>query len=81
MNSFTVLVPTLLGKTEFRFQKIMTVHAVKYQVTATDKEGKTCSFVMEAKEGYWSIVNAPKPTDWILEVEDELAAAIQRNKE
>jgi hypothetical protein len=34
---------------------------------------------MQAREGKWQIINAPKVPDWIIAVEKQLEGAIYRN--
>jgi hypothetical protein len=63
-------------KPEFFFNRIYTVAGVRYHVSVIDTERKSWFFNMQARNGKWQIINAPKVPDWIINVEMQLEEAI-----
>ena len=78
MMDFRTQVETAAGLVVFSFVRIYTSRGVIYFVSATGKEIRH-HFHMQERAGTWRIVPAPKPPDWILQYEEQLAQAIKEN--
>jgi hypothetical protein len=66
------------GKLVFNFTRIYTVQESFFFVSVFGRATHHV-FHIEKNEGVWKIVSAPKPADWIIEVEEELGTAIEKN--
>lgn len=64
---------------EFFFNPIYTVNGVSYHVSVLDKNKQSVFFTMQEKNSSWKILNAPKPPEWVLGVEQKLGDAIQES--
>ena len=64
---------------EFFFNRIYTVHGMRYHISVMDGNGQTFAFNMEQKNGSWKIIDAPKLPDWIITIESKLQDAIEKS--
>jgi predicted dehydrogenase len=76
MMDFRKNINTTEGLVAFSFVRIYTSRGMIYFVSAT---GRTMRhhFHMEKRQGGWKIILAPKPPDFILQYEDQLAQVIK----
>lgn len=80
MPHFTKHIATSIGRLEFFFNRIYTVNGTRYHVSVKDDQRLTHTFYMEIKNSNWEIVKVPsQPPHWVLEVEQELATAIDNH--
>jgi hypothetical protein len=80
MESFSVNITIQAGfRPKFFFNTIYKVNGSCYHVSVKDTERNLWFFNMEARNGEWKIINAPKVPDWIINVEMRLVRAIYRN--
>lgn len=59
-------------ETMFHFQKISLPKGSRYHITTDEANGPVHSFDMEAPQGQWKIIDAPKVPEWIKSNEDKL---------
>jgi hypothetical protein len=78
MLDFRKNVDTAEGVVAFSFVRIYTSRGMIYFVSAT---GRTMRhhFHMEERAGTWKIVQTPKPPEFILQYEEQLAQIIIEN--
>ena len=79
MGDFTLGKRTAEGSIIFTFNRIYTTRGIIYFVSAAGYSTNTY-FQMVESSGIWKIVLAPKPPDWVLQHEEELARAISSNQ-
>lgn len=80
MFDFRITVETAEGSVVFSFVRIYSTKGVNYFVSATGS-GIRYHFHMEQKDGHWKIIPAPKPPDFILRCEEQLAQVIKEHQE
>jgi hypothetical protein len=77
MQNFTKRIPINQEfNPEFFFNRIYTVHGVRYHISVMDKQRAVYILHMEIEKGKWYLVNKAKLPEWILAVEDKLEKAI-----
>jgi hypothetical protein len=79
MADFTKSFATTDGPASFSFHRIYTAKGIIYFISATGRSFRHF-FHMEEREGSWKIVKAPKPPDWLLTYEKQLATVILTNQ-
>jgi hypothetical protein len=72
----TLLYAKTQGYSHFTFTCVLTNGIKKYQVSALSRSLKQSHFMMEERYGNWVITEAPRPPDWIFELENRLADVI-----
>jgi len=75
--TFSQKMYTSKGVIQFDFLKIHTVRGIRYFVTAMDDKAHYHLFAMEQVNYAWTILDKEKVPDWIIELEEPLAQAIQ----
>lgn len=78
MADFTRKAKSAEGLLVFTFNRIYTVKGTIYFVSVTGQDRRH-HFHMEERSGSWKIVEAPKPPDWLLQLEKELGETISQN--
>jgi hypothetical protein len=76
MADFSGELETSEGLVQFTFSRIYTVNGPIYFTTAA-RGSVSHYFHMVKSEGGWKIALAPKPPNWVLDVEAELARIIK----
>lgn len=76
MQNFTKRIAVEDFSLRFFFHKMYTVKGIGFHVSVIDKNNRSCFFNMEEATGGWRIVNAPKLPDWLMQIEKQLADAI-----
>ena len=77
MPHFTKRIRTDFGNPEFIFDRLFTGGGVRYHVAVLDQSRKTVIFSMEREQGSWHVVYVPGIPEWIMQLEKELAEAIE----
>lgn len=80
MADFSCELETSEGPVLFTFSRIYTVRGPIYFTTAA-RHSISHYFHMVKSAERWKIVHAPRPPNWVLECEDELARIIDANHE
>jgi hypothetical protein len=78
--SFSANIQTIDGVTpDFHFHKIYTVRGVRYHVYVI-KDGELYHFSMAQNGSGWKIISAPKPPQWILDIENKIGEILVQSE-
>jgi hypothetical protein len=80
MPTFMKRILTEEGNCSFLFNRIYTVHGLRYFISATSKTYVASYFNMEKVGGDWMIVDDGKVDGYIKQVEPELVEAIKEHE-
>jgi hypothetical protein len=77
MNDFEVTINSVESNLVFKFTPIHTVQGIVFFASVSGEQQQF--FYMKKHGEVWQIIKAPKPPDWILLHEKDLARAIEQH--
>ena len=64
------------GNVEFFFDRIASEKELRYHLTVVTNKKEIFHFTMRKDGSKWKIVEAPKPPEWIIKLQEKLSEAL-----